>query len=109
MIYNTSDEIRELATSLIRVGAVCMPVYAYANAAYFILRSGGKTVITFLFDSCFSWVISIPLAVFFVHFTDLPVALLYLFVQMADLIKCALGWYLVNKGIWINDITQLAQ
>lgn len=109
MIYNTSDDIRELAASLIRVGAVCMPVYAYANAAYFILRSGGKTVITFLFDSCFSWVISIPLAVFFVHFTDLPVALLYLFVQMADLLKCALGWYLVNKGIWINDITQLAQ
>lgn len=106
-IYNTSDDIRELASSLIRVGAVCMPIYAYANAAYFILRSGGKTVITFLFDSCFCWLVSIPLAFFFVHYTDLPVARLYLFVQLADLLKCVIGFALVNSGYWINDITQL--
>ena len=106
-IYNTSDEVRELASSLIRVGAFCMPIYAYANAAYFILRSGGKTIITFLFDSCFCWAVSIPLAFFFVHFTDLPVAVLYLFVQLADLIKCAIGFVLVKRGYWINDMTQL--
>ena len=86
-----------------------MPIYAYANAAYFILRSGGKTVITFLFDSCFCWAISIPLAFFFVHYTSLPMPILFLFVQLADLIKCVIGYYLVSKGVWINDITRLAE
>lgn len=109
LIYNTSDEIREMASSFIKVGAVCMPIYAYANAAYFILRSGGKTVITFLFDSCFCWAISIPLAFFFVHYTSLPMPILFLFVQLADLIKCVIGYYLVSKGVWINDITRLAE
>lgn len=32
-----------------------MPFSAYTNAAYFILRSGGQALITFLFDSCFAW------------------------------------------------------
>ena len=29
---------------------------------YFTLRSGGKTVVTFLFDSVFTWVIVVPAA-----------------------------------------------
>ena len=107
--YNTSDEIRSLASGLIRVAACCMPMYAYANASYFILRSGGKTLITFLFDSCFSWVVSIPLAYLLVHYTGLTVVRLYLFVQLADLIKCGIGFILIEKGVWIHDITNTSK
>lgn len=46
-IYNTEPAIRELASSVIRTAALCMPLFAFANAAYFTLRSGGKTLITF--------------------------------------------------------------
>ena len=35
---------------------------AFLNASYFIIRSGGKTFITFLFDSCYCWAVSIPVA-----------------------------------------------
>ena len=49
MIYNTTDEIKELATSFIRVAAACMPIYAFETCCYFTIRSGGKTLITFLF------------------------------------------------------------
>ena len=44
-IYNTTDEIRALATGLICVTACFMPVHAFNNASYFIIRSGGKTFI----------------------------------------------------------------
>ena len=54
-IYNTDHEVRSLATSFIMISACCMPMYAFENATYFTLRSGGKTFITFLFDSCFFW------------------------------------------------------
>lgn len=61
-IYNTEESIRLLATELIRMAALCMPLYGFSNCEYFTLRSGGKTFITFLFDSCFTWVVSVPMA-----------------------------------------------
>ena len=105
LIYNTSDEIRALASGLIVISAVCMPIYAFENAAYFIIRSGGKTGISFFFDSCFGWVFSIPLAFVLAHFTQIPILQMYFYVQLVELIKCAIGFVLVKKGVWINDIT----
>ena len=104
-IYNTDHEVRSLATSFIMVSACCMPMYAFENATYFTLRSGGKTFITFLFDSCFVWVFSIPLAYVLVHYTDMSITVLFLCCQMIELMKCLIGYVLVRKGIWINNIT----
>lgn len=106
MIYNTSDEVRQLATSFIRILALFMPVGAFLNASYFTLRSGGKTVITFLFDSVFLWVINIPLAYTLSRFTDVPIVPLYFLCQSVDLIKCAVGFVLVKKGVWIQNIVE---
>ena len=104
-IYTTSPEIREMAAGLIRIAALCMVMYGYENCSYFIIRSGGKTLITFLFDSCFHWAVSIPLSYFLVRYTGMPILPLYLTVQLAELIKCGIGFFLVRKGVWINDIT----
>ncbi|MCR5793794.1 MAG: MATE family efflux transporter [Solobacterium sp.] len=104
-LYNTTDEVRTLAVSFIRIMALIMPVNAYANSAYFTIRSGGKTLITFLSDSCFGWFISIPIAFVLVHFTSLPIVRIYFCVQTAEILKCIIGYILVQKGIWINDIT----
>ena len=72
-IYNTSDEVRSLATAFIMIAGLYIPVHAFMNATYFTLRSGGKTVITFLFDSVFVWVVSIPLAYMLSRFTSLDI------------------------------------
>ena len=53
MLYKTNDEVRTLATQLICISAIMLPFNGYTNAAYFTLRSGGQTFVTFLFDSCF--------------------------------------------------------
>ena len=105
LIYNTTAEVRHLATSFICVAACCMPMYAFENATYFTLRSGGKTFITFLFDSCFVWAFSIPLAFILAHLTAMPIVMLYLCCQLIELIKCLIGFILMKKGIWINRIT----
>lgn len=107
-IYNTSGEIRQIAAGLIRISALCMPMYACENAQYFTLRSGGKTWITFLFDSCFVWVISIPAAHFLTHYTSLSILPLFALVQSAELIKCVIGGILVHRGAWIHDLTGYA-
>ncbi|MBP3913988.1 MAG: MATE family efflux transporter [Lachnospiraceae bacterium] len=105
MIYNTSGDIRELAAGFIRINALFMPMYAFENAAYFTIRSGGKTIITFFFDSCFTWLASIPLSYALVTFTAMPILMLLTCVKLIELVKCAIGAFLMQKGIWINDIT----
>ncbi len=105
-VYNTTAEIRHVATRLTLVSAVFMPVYAYCNASYFTLRSGGKTWITFLFDSVFVWVVSIPAAFFFTHFTAWSIVWVFFAVQAFDFIKCATGFFMVRHGGWIHDLTQ---
>lgn len=103
-LYNTSDEVKHLATLLLRVAAVCMPVFAFLHTTYFTLRSGGKTIITFLFDSVFLWCVSIPVAYVLSRYTAMAIATLYLSCQMLDLIKCVIGYVLVKKGVWLNNI-----
>lgn len=104
MIYNTTEHIRHLATSLLLVCGACMPLFSFTTSCYFTLRSGGKTMVTFVFDCVFSWMISIPFAYALVTFTSLNIVAIYLLVQLADLIKCTLGFILVKKGIWINNM-----
>lgn len=104
MLYNTSAEVKELAAWFLRIAALCMPIAAFMHASYFTLRSGGKTIVTFLFDSVFLWCVSIPVAYVLSRYTGMYIVLLYLSVQMLDLIKCVIGFILVKKGVWINNI-----
>ena len=103
-VYRTSDEVRGLATQLLRIYSFCLPLISFCNSAYFILRSGGKTIVTFLFDSGYTWIIAVPLAWCLVHLTGLPVQMIYLCVQLADFIKCVFGFILVRRGVWLNNM-----
>lgn len=104
MIYNTEPHIRTLATHLLLVYAGCTPLFSFCNTCYFTLRSGGKTMITFVFDCMFSWLISIPICYSLVQLTGMNIVGIYFCVQFADLIKCIIGFILVKKGIWINNM-----
>ena len=102
--YQTSDIIRGLATQLMIVNAVFMPMSAFANACYFTLRSGGKTLITFLFDSVSLWAVSVPVAFILSRYTDMYIVWMVVCVQASELVKCVLGLWLVRKGIWVRNI-----
>ncbi|WP_349668347.1 MATE family efflux transporter [Lacrimispora sp.] len=104
MIYNTTDEVKNLAVQFIRILAFIMPMNAFMNVSYFTLRSGGKTVVTFFFDSVFMWVASIPAAYLLSRYTQIPIVPLYFMCQMVDIIKCIIGFVLVKKGVWIQNI-----
>lgn len=106
LMYNTTDAVRQLATSFIRIVAICMPLYAFVHCAYFTLRSGGKTIVTFLFDSVFVWGISIPLAYVLSRFTTLPVVPLYFMCQSLEAVKCVIGFILIKKGVWLQNIVR---
>ena len=103
-LYDTTEEVRHLGQWFIIITAVFFPVQGFLNVLYFTLRSGGKTVITFLFDSVFTWVVSVSLAFILCSYTALPVLAVYALVQSADLIKVVVGYILVKKGVWITNL-----
>lgn len=104
-LYNTTGDVRHLAAQLICVTAFMMPFNSYTNATYFTLRSGGQTLVTFLFDSCFVWGICVPLAYCLSRFAGLPILPLYMICQGTDLIKCAIGAVMLKQGKWIQNLT----
>ena len=104
-IYNTTAEVRQLATWLICINAAYMPFDAYVNATYFTLRSGGQTLVTFLFDSCFVWTCCVPLAYCLSRFTNLSILPLFAICLSSNLLKCAIGAWMLKQGKWIQNLT----
>ena len=105
-LYNTGDEVKRLATSLLWVSACMMPFNAFTHACYFTLRSGGQTKITMLFDSCYVWALCIPVAFVLSRFTALPILPLYIICCSLELIKCILGFILVKSDRWVVNIVR---
>ena len=102
--YETTDSVKSLATDLMKITAIAMPVDAFANATYFTLRSGGKSFITFLFDSGFVWTVCVPVIFILSQFTALPILPLYFIGQMLSVLKCVIGGIFVKKGVWVKNI-----
>ena len=104
MIYNTTPEAKKIAAQFLLTQAFFTPQIALLHTSYFTIRSGGKTVITFLFDSVFMWVVSVPIAFVLSRFTGLYAVWIFALVQSADWIKCVIGVILIRKGVWMNNI-----
>ena len=104
--YDTTEQVRSYGKYFIIVTALFFPVQGFLNALYFTLRSGGKTFITFLFDSVYSWAVPLPVALLLCHYTALPILVVYAVVQAADIIKVIVGYVLIKKGIWISNIVE---
>lgn len=107
-VYDTTDVVRSYATMFIVITSLFFPLQGFLNALYFTLRSGGKTLVTFLFDSVFSWVVSVPTAFLLCTFTPLPISGIFAIVQSLDFIKVTVGYILVKKGVWISNLVEVA-
>lgn len=104
-IYNTNADAKSLATTLILINCLFMPVFAFNHAGYFTIRSGGKTFVTFLFDSCFTMVINVPIAFFLSRFTNMPVAGVFSCVMGAECIKAVVAYILIRTNYWMNSLS----
>ena len=103
-LYETTDEVKSLATSFLLICAVSMPLNAFTHGCYFTLRSGGQTKITMAFDSCFVWVICIPLAYCLANFTSIPIIPMFIICTATELIKCVIGYFFVKSDRWVKNI-----
>lgn len=105
-IYHTEESIKELARTFIVIAALVMPLNAFCHCTYFTLRSGGKTVVTFLFDSVYTWVLVIPVATVLAKYTTLPIAWVFFLVQSLEFVKAIIGFFMVKSGVWLQNIVE---
>ncbi len=105
-IYNTEDAVRQTATRLLVVSGLFQPISAYVNGAYFTIRSGGKTFITFLFDCVFTWAVCLPIAFLLSRFSGLSVVWIFFCVQSTEVIKAVIGKLMIRSGIWANNVVK---
>lgn len=105
-IYNTEEAIKELATKFIFISAMLMPVCAFCHSTYFTLRSGGKTVVTFIFDSVYTWLVVIPVAYSLSHFTTWGIVPVFFCVQSLEFVKAIIGFFMVKSDVWLNTIVK---
>ncbi len=105
-LYNTTETVRLLAVRLLLIWAAFTPLHAYSNACYFTLRSGGKTLITFAFDSMFVWVLQLPLAFVLSRFTAVPILPMYAMVEGMNLVKCIIGLAMLKSRKWVVNLVQ---
>ncbi len=104
LLYNVTPQAKEYAAYFIRVCACFIPVHSFANAAYFTIRSGGKTLVTFLMDSVFIMCVNVPIAFGLYYVADIPIWVSFPIIQSIDIIKVIVGMILVKKKVWLNNI-----
>ena len=103
-LYDTTETVRGLSVGIMRAFSVIMLAHSFTHCAYFVIRSGGKTIITFLFDSGVTWLLCVPVAYLLANFTSLTIVPLYFLVQGIEFFKGIVAGILVHKGIWINNM-----
>ncbi len=106
LIYKTNPEARHIATAFILVQALFTPQMAFLHNSYFTLRSGGRTMITFIFDSVFMWCISVPAAYMISRYTHVNAILMYAYVQALEISKVVVGFILVKRGTWMKNLVK---
>lgn len=103
-LYNTEPEVRTLATHLLMVQGASLPIHAFLHGAYFTIRSGGKTVVTFFFDSGYTWLLPVPLSFALCRYTALPMVAVYAIVQFSDIVKLFVAVPLLRGGSWAQNL-----
>ena len=104
MIYNVSEAVKDLAAVMIVIYAVMMPFSSFAHNCYFTLRSGGRTFITFLFDSAYVWTVSVPMGLLLSRLTGLPIIPLFIICNSMELGKCVIGFFMLKSGKWAKKL-----
>ena len=100
-IYNVDQSIKDMAMKMIAINAFWMPFSAFSHCSYFTLRSGGKTLVTFLFDSVFTCLVMAPFAFVLTHYTAMSIILVYFLAHGTELIKAIVGYFMVKSNVWL--------
>ena len=105
-LYQVSPQVRDLTRQMLVIAGLSLPIHSFAHVTYFTIRSGGKTVITFLFDAVYTWAVTVSLAYGLTHWTDLTIIQIYFCVQFIDIIKLVIGLIMLRSDFWARNVVR---
>ncbi|MBQ7362990.1 MAG: MATE family efflux transporter [Clostridia bacterium] len=103
-LFDVDADVQSLATYMLSVQCILMPIFAFANTSYYTIRSGGKVLITMLMDSGFMWACVVPVSAILAYATGMDIYFLYPICQATDILKVALGAILLKKYNWARRV-----
>ncbi len=104
-LYQISDQLREMTTTLIIIQAAMYPVVALNFNFFITFRTGGDMKALILMDAAFMAVLVVPLALILGAATSLPLPIVFLSVQLTEVIKIFVGIYFYRKRKWLVNLT----
>ena len=108
-MFNVTEAARGLAKQTLVIAGLSLPIHAFLHATYFTIRSGGKTVVTFLFDSVYTWCVPAVLAWVLSHYTQADVVTMYFCIQFIDVVKLIIGLFMLKSDFWANNVVDAAE
>ena len=103
--FAVTEEAKRLASQTLVIAGISLPIHAFLHATYFTIRSGGKTFVTFLFDSVYTWCVPAVLAFVLSRYTGASVVTMYFCIQFIDVAKLVIGLFMLRSDFWANDLT----
>ena len=103
-LYNVGQDVKELTSRLLVIAGLSLPIHSFAHVTYFTIRSGGRTLITFLFDAVYTWAVTVLLAFLLTRLTALKIEEIYFCVQFIDVIKVLIGLMMLKSDFWAQNV-----
>ncbi|MDW7656869.1 MAG: MATE family efflux transporter, partial [Bacillota bacterium] len=105
LLFQVTPEIRSLASSMLRINSVYYGLITLNVIFFYTLRIGGDDRAFLVMESGFVWLFLIPLALIFGLLIKPDIAVFYLILQSAELVKALLGRHYFKAGRWIRNLT----
>ena len=105
-LYNVTPEVRDLTRRMLIIAGMSLPLHSFAHVTYFTIRSGGRTLITFLFDAVYTWAVTVLLAYSLTSWTQMDIVSIYFCVQFIDVIKLVIGLLMLRSDFWAQNVVK---
>lgn len=102
-LYNTEDDVKAIASSMMRIFCMIAPPLALTHSSYFTIRAGGRSVITFLLDSGFTWVCMFGASWYIGHYTEMSILPFFFISRSMEILKAVIALALLKSGVWIRN------
>lgn len=107
-LFNVSAHTKQTTTVILYFFAAVLFVKVSNMILGGILRSGGKTMYTFILDILGTWGIGIPIGFISAFLWHLPIQWVYLLISMEEVVRLVLGIRIFKTKKWVERITEPA-
>ena len=105
-LYNIPENLKITTSICIKETGLCLSLLFTSSVNFFILRSGGKTILVLLYDILYTYCIQLLVQYMLIKYTDLSLEIVFLIISLCFAIKLSIGLILMNKGYWIKNLTK---